>query len=177
MSIEIRKAQATDAGEVADFIRGLGLFRRLATLSPEETHTQISRHLSLCLSDDSHSVYLARTAGGTLLGYCAIHWIPYLIFNGPEGFVSELFVGEQSRGQGVGTMLLEAVKTEALERGCVRLMLLNLRDRESYQRGFYLKCGWEERESAANFVLPLPTAAPDSARPDAATGGAPRGPQ
>jgi len=177
MSIEIRKAQATDAADVAELIRGLGLFRRLATLSPEETHRQISKHLSLCLSDDSHSVYLARASDDTLLGYCAIHWIPYLIFNGPEGFVSELFVGEEFRGQGVGTKLLEAVKTEALERGCVRLMLLNLRDRESYQRGFYLKCGWEERGSAANFVLQLPPAAPDSVSPDAASGGAPRGPR
>jgi len=34
-------------------------------------------------------------------------------------------------------------------------MLLNMRKRESYQRNFYQKHGWEERPDAANFVLQL----------------------
>jgi GNAT superfamily N-acetyltransferase len=89
-----------------------------------------------------------------------VHWLPYLFFSGPEGFVSELFVGGPSRGQGVGRQLLEAVKVEATERGCVRLQLINFRDRESYQRGFYQKCGWEERGTAANFVLQFPPDVP-----------------
>jgi GNAT superfamily N-acetyltransferase len=60
------------------------------------------------------------------------------------------------RGQGVGGRILEAIKAEAQRRGCSRLMLLNLRIRESYQRQFYAKQGWEERSEAANFILPLP---------------------
>jgi hypothetical protein len=47
------------------------------------------------------------------------------------------------------------MKAEAQERGCSRLMLINLRKRESYQRRFYQKQGWEEREEAANFVYHL----------------------
>jgi hypothetical protein len=48
------------------------------------------------------------------------------------------------------------VKEEAKSRGCSRLSLLNMRDRESYQRAFYAKDGWEERTDAANFVFDLP---------------------
>ena len=34
-------------------------------------------------------------------------------------------------------------------------MLLNRKTRESYERGFYRRLGWEEREEFANFVLHL----------------------
>ena len=37
-----------------------------------------------------------------LVAYAAVHWLPYLILRGPEGFVSELFVDQAARGQGVG---------------------------------------------------------------------------
>jgi GNAT superfamily N-acetyltransferase len=162
MSIQIRKAKAIDAADLTELIRGLGLFQWTATESQSAIEKRVSSHLSLCLQDDSsHSIFLAHAPGGTLLGYGAVHWLPYLIFAGPEGFISELFVQEESRGQGVGTMLLEAAKAEAIQRSCVRLMLLNLRDRESYHRGFYLKCGWEERGVAANFVFRFPTQSPD----------------
>ena len=39
-------------------------------------------------------------------------------------------------------------------------MLINLRKRESYQRQFYAKQGWDERVDAANFILPLGKANP-----------------
>jgi hypothetical protein len=51
--------------------------------------------------------------------------------------------------------LLEAVKGEAATRNCSRLSLLNMRDRESYQRAYYTKDGWQERSDAANFVLDM----------------------
>ncbi len=89
------------------------------------------------------------------MGYAAVHWLPYLFMPGPEGFVSELFIDDEARGQGIGTKLLESVKQEAQARGCTRLSLINLRDRESYQRGFYAKLGWQERPDAANFILRL----------------------
>jgi len=64
-------------------------------------------------------------------------------------------VQESHRGQGIGSQLLEVMKAEARKRGCSRLMLINLRKRESYQRQFYRKQGWEEREGVANFVYHL----------------------
>ena len=51
--------------------------------------------------------------------------------------------------------MLERVKAEAGARGCSRLMLLNLRDRESYKRGFYKEQGWQERPEAINFLLKI----------------------
>jgi GNAT superfamily N-acetyltransferase len=72
--------------------------------------------------------------------------------SGPEGYVSELFVRDDARGRGVGRRLLSAIESEARGRGCQRLSLINLRNRESYRRQFYLKAGWSERSDAANFI-------------------------
>ncbi len=123
-------------------LRGMrDLLSQVNAETPDETQQRVTRHLALCLADDSHSVYVAETAGGSLAG--------------PEGYVSELFIAGACRGQGVGRQLLEVVVAEARERGCARLMLVNMRHRESYERQFYSKQGWKERAEAANFVYPL----------------------
>lgn len=156
MLINIRKAQLTDARAIAGILRGLGWFKHFSAEPVESTEARVRLHLSHCLGDDSHSVYVAENRAGETIGYANVHWLPYLFLPGPEGYVSELFVNKGARGQGAGTQLLQAIKKEADERGCTRLSLLNIRQRESYQRGFYKQRGWEERRGAANFIYPLP---------------------
>jgi GNAT superfamily N-acetyltransferase len=149
----IRPAHLEDAPRLAAFLKGMNYFHRLGALSLEEVEAQVRRHLALCLADGSHAVYLAEDSAGRLLGYANVHWLPYLFLPGPEGYVSELFVTDEARGQGIGTRLLAMVKEEAANRGCWRLSLLNMRERESYQRAFYAKDGWVERDDAANFLF------------------------
>ena len=155
MGIKIRKAQPGDARGIATILRALEWVTRFDAEPIEATAQRVAHHLELCHADDSHTVYVAQTEGGEIAGYAAVHWLPYLLLLGPEGYVSELFIRKADRGQGIGTQLLETVKEEAKARGCARLMLLNMQARESYQRGFYKKQGWEERPDAANFVYPL----------------------
>lgn len=152
--LSIRPAVLEDAAAIALLLREIGSFRQIDAETPEATRERVGRHLAMCLANDDHLVLVAES-GGKLTGYAAVHWQPYLILAGPEGFVSELFVHPEQRGAGIGGRLMDAVETEARQRGCSRLMLLNIRDRESYQRGFYAKRGWSEREDAANFVLKL----------------------
>jgi GNAT superfamily N-acetyltransferase len=153
MNNRIRKAEATDVPAIADLLKSLGLFAHINNEPLTITQNRVLKHLTLCNADDSHLILVAQTPDGEIAGYCAVHWLPYLILTGPEGYVSELFIRDKFRGQGIGSQLLEIVKTEARNRGCSRLMLLNMRTRESYQRQFYAKQGWEERPDAANFVL------------------------
>jgi GNAT superfamily N-acetyltransferase len=153
----IRSAQLEDAETLAALILGLGQFgHHFAGLSEEGSRQRVAWLLKQCLEDSSHSVYVAVDAAGALAGYTAVHWLPYLFLPGPEGYVSELFIAEAVRGHGIGGRLLEAVIHEARARDCSRLSLLNMRDRESYERGFYAKQGWQERPDAANFILRLP---------------------
>jgi GNAT superfamily N-acetyltransferase len=152
MNITIRPAQLDDVGSLTDLLRSLGWFEAVTDVPFEEAIGRVGDHLSQCLADDSHSVYVGVDNEGEVQGYVSVHWLPYLLFRGPEGYVSELFLRETARGQGLGAALLETVKGEATRRGCFRLSLLNNRSRESYQRGFYSKHGWEERQIMAHFV-------------------------
>ena len=155
MTVTLRPAALADAAGIAHILRATGA--ELGWPLPEDpavTRDQVSRHLASCLGGEDHTVLVAASEGD-VAGYVAVHWLPYLLLPGPEGYVSELFVRPERRGQGVGRALLGAARAEAERRGCLRLMLLNGRHRESYQRGFYRKAGWDEREEFANFVLRL----------------------
>ncbi len=151
----IRKATLQDAAAIAEILRSVEYFTHLNQQPVEELRQLVAQQLKDCQANDSHSVYVALDEGTQVVGYLSVHWLPYLFLPGPEGYISELFVHAWARGQGVGRQLLSAVKREAESRGCHRLSLINMRKRESYQRGFYRKDGWMEREDAANFVYTL----------------------
>ena len=155
MQISIRKATIQDAQALTHLLRGLNYFQRLEDQIYSETLIQVENQLSHELSSDSHTLFVAEDENGHLKGYIAVHWLPYLFMPGPEGYISELFVSIDARGQGIGTRLLKTIYMEAQKRGCTRLSLINMRQRESYQRGFYKSRGWQERPEAANFLLAL----------------------
>ena len=155
MEIPIRKAVFDDAAEIAKLLQGIGWFEAFSSREFEDSVTRVEDRLRQCLADDSHSIYVAESPHGEIAGYGSVHWLPYLFMSGPEGHVSELFVRDDARGQGVGRQLLDIIVAEARSRGCQRLSLINLRSRESYQRQFYVKAGWLERSEAANFVYTI----------------------
>ncbi len=124
-------------------------------LDAEQGLAHVAGHLARCLASSEHLLLVAEDSRGQVVGYANVHWLPYLFKPGPEAYVSELFVRQDRTGQGVGRALLAALESEARSRGCCQLMLVNNRDRQSYQRGFYRKQGWQERDNMANFALPL----------------------
>jgi GNAT superfamily N-acetyltransferase len=156
MTFTVRTAKFTDCPSLADLLREIGWFEFIKNKTPEEAADHIAAHLADCLADESHSVYVGVDDEGKVMGYVNVHWLSYLFLPGPEGYISELFLRPLARGQGLGAELLETVKAEARERGASRLSLLNNRSRESYERGFYQKHGWEERQIMANFIYRMP---------------------
>ena len=156
MNFTIRSAQFIDCAALADLLREVGWFEFINSKSVAEATVHVEGHLAECLADESHSVYVGLDEAGSVMGYISVHWLAYLFLPGPEGYVSELFLRPSARGQGLGAELLETIKAEALERGVYRLSLLNNRSRESYERGFYQKHGWEERQIMSNFIYLMP---------------------
>ena len=152
-NIIIRPVLESDTASIVEILRSTGWFGHLETGDPIETQCRVQRHIQLCISDNSHSIFVAENAFSSLVGYASVHWLPYLFLTGPEGYISELFVDTDSRGMGIGRKLLEAIRNEAKLRDCSRLMLVTSRTRESYMREFYLKEGWSERKEVANFVF------------------------
>jgi GNAT superfamily N-acetyltransferase len=158
-SFNIRPARPTDVPGLTDVIRSIPWFEEIQRQERSQTLTQVLRQLEQCLANDDHQVYVAvssseKTAGDDeVLGYCSVHWEYALFHTGPDGYISELFIKDTARGQGIGSALLKTVEAEAQRRSANRLMLLNIRIRESYQRGFYAGRGWKEWIDAAPFIF------------------------
>lgn len=155
MTISVRQVAVGDAAQLAELLRGIESFDAIKSLTFVDAAAQVEKRIQQCLADDSHVIYVAELSQDKIAGYGSVHWLPYLFMAGPEGYVSELFVRAEARAQGVGRRLLETIEDEARRRGCQRLSLINLRNRESYRRQFYPKSGWHERGEAANFVYNL----------------------
>jgi len=153
--ILIRPARQEDHAALYQMLKDLGWFVLLDELDAEQGRALVAGHLARGLSSGEHLVLVAEDDRGEVVGYASAHWLPYLFKAGPEAYVSELFVRQDRTGQGVGQALLTALEAEARARGCCQLMLLNNRQRPSYQRGFYAKQGWQERDNMANFARPL----------------------
>ncbi|MBU1669941.1 MAG: GNAT family N-acetyltransferase [Actinobacteria bacterium] len=153
--VTVRSAKHEDVGVIAEIIRKLGWFKHVNEESPAATERRVLLHLELCDADDSHTVLVAEDEEGVVSGYISVHWLPYLMLAGPEGYISELFVHEDARGKGVGTALINDIKEYGITKGCSRLMTLNGRDRPSYEREFYTALGFEERSQMAMMVLSL----------------------
>jgi len=154
MDVTIRQATLSDATALSALVKNLGMFSWMDEEDPQLLRERLTTHLARCLADDSHSVFVAQQ-DEQIIGYGLVHWLPYLILRGPEGYISELFVGDESRGAGVGALLLDEMRREAIHRGCFRLSLLNRNSRPSYLRNFYPKNGFVERPDMVNFILPL----------------------
>jgi GNAT superfamily N-acetyltransferase len=151
----IRSATISDASQIAAVLANIDDYpqwKNLGTEALEKTTRE-----SLAATNAERSLLVAEL-DGRVIAYAAAYWL-HTLFSGREGYVSELFVRSDASGHGAGTALLEAIKAEASERGCIRLTLVNLKDRESYKRGFYASRGWEEKANTVRFALDLPAAA------------------
>ena len=56
--------------------------------------------------------------GGNLCGMLVYYFVPFTYRAKPNIIVKELFVTEQHRGRGIGTLLMKAVAKEAEQTGC-----------------------------------------------------------
>jgi GNAT superfamily N-acetyltransferase len=151
----IRKVEERDCDQLIDLLINVGWFNEYFSGPLDLLKEKFIKHINFCIEDNSHSLYAAEEDDKIITGYISVHWLPYLFLAGPEGYISELFIREKERGKGTGKKLLETVKYEALERGCSRLSLLNGRNRESYNRSFYQKQGFIERDQLVNYILKL----------------------
>ena len=153
-NVSIRPTKLKDAKSIEKILRELKWFDHITAKSSKATISKIEEHLRFCQKDSCHKIFIAEKAD-EIIGYIAIHWLFYAFLTGPEGYISELFVCENERGNGIGSLLIKEVIKHAKRKGCSRLMLANNRNRLSYEKGFYKKNGFLEREHIANFILPF----------------------
>ena len=149
----IRPATQSDASAVSRLILDYGAEHNAAP-DADARQRQTGELLARCLAGSSSTAYVAVSLDN-VVGYAVVHWIPFIWLKGTEGYVSELLVNTEHRGQGVGQQLMAGIEREARRRACFRLMLNNFRAQESYKREFYTKLGFVERDGVGNFVKQL----------------------
>ena len=97
----------------------------------------------LRLLEDAGETPLVADDGGTVLGCLTWHVIPVLHRPTPVGRITMLIVTANSRGRGVGKVLVEAAETRLLERGCSLIEVTsNLRLIDAHR--FYERLGYEQ---------------------------------
>jgi GNAT superfamily N-acetyltransferase len=87
-------------------------------------------------------------ANRKVLGLASMSERPQLRLGASLVTIDEFVISGAARGRGVGALLLAEAKSCAVARGAKRLQLDTNRQRESYRRGFYLKNGFSEADSA-----------------------------
>lgn len=156
LEFTIRPAVPADAEGIAAIFQQTGWIPHFTEEAFPENAVRIRELLEQSFADQkSRSSWVSTLSDGSIAGFVSVHWLPYLFLPAPEGYVSELFVDERHRGNGIGRKLIETVESEAEQRGCRSLVLLNNRFRESYKKGFYRQLGWKEHQDLACFYRKL----------------------
>ncbi len=151
--LKIRKAQTSDAASMAEILREIGWSERRNSMPLEQVSGPIEGLIEHALNDPGgHTIYVAANEDDKAVGFTNVHWVPFVMLGGVEGYVSDVFVSPSASGMGAGKQLIQAVMDEGKERDAYRLMLTNGKEKPSYIRGFYSKAGWTERPKVANFV-------------------------
>lgn len=147
--ITIRPLRQTDVGAVMLLHRELGWNPAF-----KADGSSLRQRLESLTAEDNSLLLVAELPDG-VVGYIHGQVVTHLLFAGREMLISEVFVMEKARGQGVGKALIAAIEAEAVQRKCFRISVLNSRERESYRRGFYPSLGYSERPHTANFTKRL----------------------
>ena len=154
----IRPALPSDAAGISELLHGIGWFKAYEGRSIAQNTAAIKELLLDAQTLPERSLLLvAEDAQQRISGSCAVHWLPVAVLQSWEAYVSELFIAEQARGAGLGQQLLDVAVQAARDKNCLRIWLVNNRERSSYVRGFYSQQGWVEQAEMARFVLPLRT--------------------
>jgi len=93
-------------------------------------------------------IIVAADDNGVVIGLASITNRPQLRLMSNLVTIDEFVIADHARGRGVGRELLDAAIAMAKLLGACRLELETNRARESYRRGFYVKNGFTEADSA-----------------------------
>ena len=115
---------------------------------PGLSFVRFSAAFNAVLATPTMSLLVAEDENGEVIGLASISTRPQLRLTANLVTIDELVVADRARGRGVGKKILKAAEVMARKLGARRLELETNRARESYSRGFYIKNGFKEANSA-----------------------------
>jgi ribosomal protein S18 acetylase RimI-like enzyme len=100
--------------------------------------------LSDIVSSPATDLFIAIDDGGTIIGTATL--VTFRIPTGMRAWIEDVVVDEAGRGQGVGTVLTEAMVERAQELGCRTVDLTSRPSRQSANR-MYQRAGFVARDT------------------------------
>jgi len=140
--IAIRTATIDDAEAIADLLTQLGYPTTMADAG--------ARIAYLC--GDQDAILLAAN-GTQVCGMATVHVLPVIHYTGTMARVTAFVVDANSRGRGVGKMLLAAIREFASVRKVHRIEVVSGNHRPE-AHAFYLAAGYKATEQT-RFILDL----------------------
>lgn len=139
--MKLRLATFDDIDALVPLVRAYHEFDGMEATDPERRET-----IAPLLSAGSARgrIWLIDTSSGTV-GYIALCFGYSIEFGGRDAFIDEFFIVEAARGQGLGRMVLEAIKTEAENDG-VRALHLEVALTNTAAKKLYNGAGFVSRE-------------------------------
>lgn len=142
--ILIRPARKQDLAEVCELSKQLGY---------TVERTEMARRLDDVLSHSSHTLLVAQTPQGKVIGW--IHgYIRQVIIADIHVDVGGLVVDKAYQGQGIGNKLIEACETWASKNGIQNMLVRSNILRKDAHR-FYRKAGYQHIKTSNTFVKDL----------------------
>ncbi len=91
---------------------------------------------------ESRAINLFVERDGKQVGRVSLFLIYNDLHKEPYGFIEDLYVEEESRGEGIGTALIKEIINEAKSRNCYKLIATSRFEREKLHK-YYLKFGFK----------------------------------
>jgi GNAT superfamily N-acetyltransferase len=129
--ISIERAEVYHAPEVSELLGQLGY--------PSQPEA-IREKISILSASKADYIWIAQSQG-KVVGLLALHLTPLLHAGGNLGRITALVVDENSRGQGIGRLLVETAEKWAWEKDCTRIELTS-GDQRSRAHKFYQGLGY-----------------------------------
>lgn len=140
----VRKARSSDAGELARLSSQLGY-----PISEDELG-MIFKELE---SDSDHAIFVVETSPNDLTGYCHV-FLTRRLYMPPFAELGGLIVDKDSRGQGLGAILLETAEKWAREQD-VDMMRIRSNILREGAKEFYLNHGYQVNKEQIVFIKTL----------------------
>jgi len=139
MEVVLRSANDSDAEAAFKLIGELGY--------ADLCFAPFSKTFRSVLENPAMMTFIAEV-NGEVVGLATVSFRPQLRLTADLFSIDEFVISDRVRGQGVGRRFLEHLKGVAKQAGARRLELETNRARASYRRGFYIKNGFTEADSA-----------------------------
>jgi ribosomal protein S18 acetylase RimI-like enzyme len=148
---EIRPASAGDAPAVAQLLHDF----QIEFDEPSPSVKTLTERYEKLLGAREMTVLIAETSDGAdLAGFAQLRFRPWVYSDGLHAYLEELYVVPQSRGEGLGRILLEVSIETARAEGASHMELGTSED-DLAARALYESAGFTNRERGVDGPLML----------------------